>query len=160
MAAHYGTVIALRGDRACAHGYYWGYSIPQLHRRIQAALKAVAEARDGDLDTAHATLVGYSEGASRAEVLPFWYPSSYPWVVLAGAPDAPKTWWLQSTRAVVLLGGEYERTDHLRRGQQRLLSAGRLAAYMELPRTHHGSFGPGAERIMADALWWMYDRAP
>jgi predicted esterase len=162
-ASAHGTIIALTGNRSCGRGlgrFKWGFSVSLLNQRIVTAVERVAAERGGRLDTSDITLIGYSQGAVRAEQMPRHYPNRYTHLVLAGGPTAPQPWLLAPTRAVVIVGGERDRTRHLRQGLRSLLSAGHLVAYMELPEARHGEFGPEGAQVMGTALWWLFDRAP
>jgi pimeloyl-ACP methyl ester carboxylesterase len=158
-----GTVIALLGNWGCdgAPGRFrWGMSIRYLNKRILRAVRAVGATRPDGLDDERITVIGYSQGAEKAEQLPRWYPERYPWIVLAGPPTAPHPWRLAPAAAVVVIAGENENQAHIRRGFRNLQFAGELAAFMELPDAAHGEFGPEGARVLSQALWWLYDRAP
>lgn len=159
----YGTLIALRGNWACAGApgrFRWGMSIRYLDKRIRRAAHRVQELRGGDLDVDRLTVIGYSQGAEKAEQLPRRYPERYPRIVLAGPPTAPHPWRLAPAEAVVVVAGENEVRAHILRGFRRLQNAGALAAYMELPDARHGEFGPHGAEVFQTALWWLFDRAP
>jgi pimeloyl-ACP methyl ester carboxylesterase len=162
-ATRFGTVIALLGNWECngAPGRFrWGMSVRYLNDRIVRAAERVKELRGGALDADHVTLIGYSQGAEKAQLLPRWYPERYPRIVLAGPPMAPHPWLLAPARAVVVIAGENENQEHMRRGFRDLQFAGQLAAFMELPAAAHGDFGSEGAVVMGQALWWLFDRAP
>ena len=156
------TLIALEGDHACGRGggHRWGYSVGSIDRRIRRLLSRVAQDRGGLLRTHAVTLIGYSEGAHRAELLVRPFAERYPRVLLAGPPTKPEPWLLRPARAVALMAGENERHLHLMRGQRQLLSDGQLASYWTLPQAMHGSYGPAGERVVPAALSWLLRRAP
>jgi predicted esterase len=158
-----GTVIALLGNWSCAGSpgrFRWGMSIRYLNKRILRAVHAVARTRSDGLDAERITVVGYSQGAAKAEQLPRWYPERYPRIILAGPPTAPHPWRLAPAEAIVVIAGENENQRPARRGFRDLQFAGSLAAFMELPDAAHGEFGPDAAKVLGQALWWLYDRAP
>jgi pimeloyl-ACP methyl ester carboxylesterase len=158
-----GTVIALLGNWACdgAQGRFrWGMSISFLNKRIMRAVERVKDIREGALDTERLTVIGYSQGAEKAEQLPRWFPDRYPRLVLAGPPRAPHPWRLAPAEAIVVIAGENESKAHIRRGFRNLQFAGELAAFMELPEAAHGEFGPEGAKVLAQALFWLFERAP
>ena len=162
-ATRFATVVALTGNRACPGRpgrFKWGFSLRLLNQRLTEAVDRVALARDGHLDAERIAVIGYSQGAMRAEQLPRRYPERYPWVVLAGPPTRPHPWRLAPAKAVVVIAGENERNAHMRRGFTDLQRAGLLAAYMTLPSARHGEFGPNGAQVMTTALWWLFDRVP
>lgn len=155
--SRFGTIIALRGDRKCSNGgHYWSYSFERLSTRIRRAVDRVSDLREGRLDTERVTLVGYSEGAARAEHLPRLHPKRYQEVILIAAPTRPHPWVLEPARAVVIIGGQRDRTRHLRQGHKNLLSAGQLSRYLELPGARHGQYGGDPVPVMASAFDWLY----
>jgi predicted esterase len=160
VARAHGTIVALQGDEACpgGKGFRWTTDIQAIEPRVERALQAVAAARGGALDTAQITLVGYSEGAARAESLTHAFPVRYPRVALIGAPSAPSAANLGAARGVALLAGQKDRQDLMRTGLLALEHAGKPAKFFELPGAEHGEFGPEGARVVGEALDFLAAR--
>ena len=159
-ASKKGTLVALHADRESCPGIEpaarrWTGDIDAIHARIQAALAAVASARDGMLDSSAVTVIGYSEGAARAEQLAGRFPDAYTHVVLIGAPETPSLAHLKTARSVALLSGEKDRQDLMKTGHLNLQTAGSRARFFELPGASHGEFGPDGGRVMGEVLAWL-----
>jgi pimeloyl-ACP methyl ester carboxylesterase len=159
-ATRHGTLIELLGDTRCngSSRYRWTSSTEVLEGRIEAALAAVRSARSGLLDTDRVVLMGYSQGAIRAEALAKHYPERFPWVLLGGVPVTPAAESFRGVVAVALVGGQREGLAHLRAGEEALRSAGRPVQSFILPGAGHGEFGPDADRVMGDAFGWLLRR--
>lgn len=156
-ASQWGTVIAVYGDLPCKGRprFRWSLDVRGIDRRIQGALERVAELRHGALDTEALVVVGYSQGASRAEQLAAYKPERYRWVVLAGAPQKPELQNLVQAQAVALVIGQLEGKAHVRESLQQLQQAGKPVRLFVLPQAGHGEFGPRGDEVMADALRWL-----
>ncbi len=152
--SHHGTLLAPQGDEACpgGKGFRWTTDIEAIQSRIDRALQAVAAVRGGALDPSQITLIGYSEGAARAEALAHAFPARYPRVILIGAPTAPTAANLAGAHAVALLAGQKDRQDLMKIGLQSLEHASKPARFFELPGAEHGEFGPEGERVMSEVL--------
>src|SRR6185436_2354106 len=110
-ATEHGTVITLLGDQPCKDRpgrFKWSRDIRGLDQRIQRALARVATAGEVPIDRSDVTLMGYSQGALRAESLARFYGSHYPRVVLGGPPTMPGFNHFPNARAVAVVGGEKE----------------------------------------------------
>src|SRR5690606_36748140 len=138
------TVVTVRADVPCPDrpGYKWPQEPAAIQARIDRALHYVKELRAGHLDTSVITLIGYSQGAHRAERLAAAYPTRYRKLVLGGPPTPPEETLLAHAEAVAILGGELEDTSHMELGFSNLQAAGRNARFFVLPRAHHGGYGP------------------
>lgn len=158
-AAEYGTVIMLRANIPCGDrpGNKWSKDPAELTARLDRALAAVKEARNGHLDTDRIALLGYSQGAHRIEVLAGYAPERYPWLILGGPPEAAVPANFKGARAVAVLGGDLENTDHMRQGVQLLTHKGIKARFFRLPASYHGTFGPKGEEVMAEVLAWTFE---
>ncbi len=155
VRAH-GTLIALRGDTACrADRFKWRADPASIQARVRAALKRVNAARGGDLVLQPALLIGYSQGADRAEKLAQRYPVQYPRVVLGGPPLKPSPLRLGRAERVAILGGERETTDKMRAGYDALQAAGITSRFITLECAYHGYFGINAEAQLRDVLDWL-----
>lgn len=161
-AVAHGTLVALLGDVPCKGStrFRWGDDVGQIHRRVLAALGAVGAARGEPLNTASLTVIGYSEGALKAEALVRRYPLIYRRALLVAGPRAPASDSLEARGAAVIIAGARDRRDHLREAARAMERSGQLVTYMELPGAHHGEYGPEGARVMGEALRWVSDKAP
>jgi pimeloyl-ACP methyl ester carboxylesterase len=153
-----GTLIVVRANVPCPDrpGYKWPKDIAVIQRRIDDALARVKDARGGLLQTEEVTLIGYSQGAHRAELLAAAYPERYPAIVLGGPPTAPEPTSFRAGVAVAVLGGELENTDHMVAGATDLMGAGLRAEFFLLPGAHHGDYGPQGRVVMDRVLTWLH----
>lgn len=160
--AEFGTLVSLRGDEACdgSARRRWSNDLDGIDRRATRALARVAEVRGEPLDGAALTLLGYSQGALRAEALAGRFPRRYPRVLLMGGPHAPDPKNLASASAVVLMAGERDAGAHLRDGAKRLGEGGIPARFIEIPEARHGEYGPRASETLREALAWAYASRP
>jgi predicted esterase len=159
-ASAFGTLVALFGDAPCRRHpgrFSWQAPVEQMQKRIDRALEVVADARGGLLDRQHLTVIGYSQGASRAELLVQRFPERYPYVVLGGDPTEPSPERLHTARAVAVIGGELDSTRHMQAGAEALLESQMRARFMILPQARHGQYGPEASRVMGEALRWLFE---
>jgi pimeloyl-ACP methyl ester carboxylesterase len=141
------------GDRP---GNKWTKDPALLQARIDRALEAVRLARGGHLDTETLGMIGYSQGAHRAEVLAGAYPERYPWIVLGGPPEAALPQNFRRVKHLAILGGELENTAHMRLGAERVKESGVDVRFFTLPRAYHGDYGPDGVRVMSEVLAWVF----
>ncbi|HEY2405120.1 MAG TPA: hypothetical protein VGI10_03910 [Polyangiaceae bacterium] len=162
-ATAHGTVITLLGDQPCPDRpgrFKWSRDIKGLDQRIQRALGRVAAQGRVPIDRADVTLMGYSQGALRAESLARFYGSHYRRVVLGGPPERPSPRHFPSALAIAVVGGEKEDTADMQRGTQDLQTAGKLARFFLLPGVDHGEFGADGNRVMSEALGFVLAPTP
>jgi pimeloyl-ACP methyl ester carboxylesterase len=157
LAAQRGTLIVLRATVPCPDrpGYKWPTDIELIQRQIDAALDLVAEKRGGRLEKRVLSIVGYSQGAHRAEKLAALAPQRYPLVVLGGPPTAPSPELLGPTHRIAILGGELEDTTHMEAGRLDLAQAGVTTRFFLLPGAHHGDYGPHGRRVMQEVFAFL-----
>lgn len=157
VAVEVGTLIALRGDRACGKNerYYWGPDAGQLEARVARAVAKVAEVRGAAFEPADVVLMGYSQGATRAQALHALHPERYPRVILAGIPVPPSARHLAKAKAVAVLGGQLEHTRPMRAGVWALRAHGIPVRFDLFPNAGHGEFGPDSERVMRETFAWL-----
>jgi predicted esterase len=157
LAAERGTLIVVRATVPCPDrpGFKWPKDLEEIQTRIDAALAFVANQRGGLLDQDVVTLIGYSQGANRAEKLAAMAPERYPLVVLGGPPTEPTPDLLHSTQRVAILGGELEDTTHMELGDFALRQAGVPSHFFLLPGAHHGDYGPDGRRVIAEAFSFL-----
>ena len=158
LATQYGTVVVVRATIPCKDrpGYRWPQEPELIQPRIIAALEIAQQQREGQLDLGEIPVIGYSQGAHRAEKLAAAYPEIYQRLVLGGPPTSPTPEKLHGARRVAVLGGELENTDHMLDGQQDLVEAGLKSRFFLLPRAHHGAYGPEGRRVMTEVLGWLF----
>lgn len=161
LATEYGSLIVVRADEPCGDrpGYKWPKDLSLIQARIDAALAAVNKARGGFLDLEHPTLIGYSQGAYRAEQLARAYPERYTRAMLGGPPTPPSYEALKSLSSVAVLGGELEDRAHMEIGTADLIARGMRAKFFLLPKVHHGSYGPHGKEVVGQALNFIFQAA-
>ncbi len=166
-AIKHATFISLRGDLKCDKRpgrSKWSYRHASRDRRISAAIRAVNAVRAARgamlLDPANVVLVGYSQGARRAESLAYRYPKRYRRVALIGIATEPLVHKLRGSEAILLMAGERDARQHIRDGRDQLTRAGKRVQYLELPKARHGQYGPDAEAIMGQGLDWLFKDLP
>jgi predicted esterase len=156
-AAKHGTLIAPQADIVCGAGPWakWSGKLEELDQRIQSAFRALGH-RDPIDDI---VIMGYSQGATRAEELARRWPERYTRLVLMGGPKAPSARGLSSVRAAVTMAGERDRRDLMKAGAQALKAAGIPATFMLIPMATHGAMGPTPEQTMGEALDWLFEHS-
>jgi pimeloyl-ACP methyl ester carboxylesterase len=158
IATQKATVVTVRADVPCPDrpGYKWPQEPSSIQQRIDRALEHVKQLRAGHLETNVVTLIGYSQGAHRAERLAAAYPTRYRKLVLGGPPTPAEVELLAHTEAVAILGGELEDTSHMELGFAQLKAAGKNARFFLLPKAHHGGYGPEGRQVMSTVLDWLW----
>lgn len=159
LATERGTLVVVRADVPCGDrpGYKWPAEPEAIEARIVRALEQVKSSRNGLLDLDRVTLVGYSQGAHRAELLAARYPDKYKNLVLGGPPTAALPENLKAATRVAVLGGELENATHMKKGASDLAAAGITSRFFLLPKTGHGGYGPEGHRVMAEVFTWLWD---
>ena len=151
-----GTLVAPQGDVACdGNGARrWSPDIEKLDARVNAALGALGEADPASLTDI--VVIGYSEGAARAEALASRWPERYSRVILIGAPSAPSAARLGAIRGAVMMAGDRDAAQESMKSAARALdAAGVPATYRVLPDAAHGEMGSRPEAVMDEALTWL-----
>lgn len=160
-ASEHGTLVALGGDMVCGEGRggaTWTMNAAAIDARIDRALAAVREQRNLDLDASQLVLVGESMGASRATALAKKFPEKYQRLVLVGGPELPTEAELGKTKGVAFVAGEMEPQEKMKKGAERLSSAGIDARFWELPDATHGAYGSDGNRLMSEAIAYVISR--
>lgn len=158
-----GTMISVQADEPCPNNPQrrrWGADLRAIQTRIDAAISAVAAQREGGLDTSELTLIGYSEGALRAEQIAKKYPSRYPRVVVIGSPVTPSATSFANVKAVITMVGELDRQDLMRAGYADIEKSGKPVRFMQLPGVGHGKYGADGNRVLDEAFTWLFQQAP
>jgi pimeloyl-ACP methyl ester carboxylesterase len=152
-AAKKGTLIAPQGDRSCGGPWAsWSNDLAALDARIEATFRSLGT----DEPIEDLVLIGYSQGATRAEALARKWPKRYTRLILIAAPTLVSPRGLSSLRGAVMMAGERDRQDLMRSGM-RVLKAARIpSTFMIIPEAAHGEMGPTPEVTMGDALDWLW----
>ena len=155
-AAKWGSLIAPQADVRCGAGPWakWSGKLEALDARIQAAFSALGHPEPVE-DIA---VMGYSQGATRAEELARRWPKRYTRLVSMAAPRSPSARGL-SLRSAVMMAGERDRQDLMKAGSRALLAAGIPTTYMMIPEATHGAMGPVPEQTMGAALDWLFQHS-
>lgn len=150
-AASRGTLISVQGDLPCgddANARRWSSDLEAMDRRIDAAFAAAGLGAPREV-----IVIGYSQGADRAEKLVARWPDKYSAAILIGAPGIPSAARLTSVKAVALMAGTNDRAfGPMRDAVPSLKRAGIRAAFFPLPGASHGQMGETPEASMRDAL--------
>lgn len=156
-ASKLGTVVALWGDVACdvPNQRGWTTDVPVLQARIERAARAAAATRSGKLEQHEILLVGYSQGALRAEALVASNPAVYSRSLLIGGPELVVAANLKDAKAVATMAGDLDRQDLMKASSAALVAAGVRSRYFVLPGAEHGAYGPQGNRVMGEALSWL-----
>jgi len=152
-AAKVGTLIAPQGDVPCDGGpsARWSKDVAALDARITAAFRALGHADPiGDV-----IVIGYSQGATRAESLAREFPERYTRLVLMGGPYAAKSRGLETLRAAVALAGDRDRKDLMQASARTLQGARVPATFLVIPDAPHGSMGSRPEQTMGEVFAWI-----
>lgn len=154
-ASKYGTLIAPQADVTCGGVWSkWSMNLDALDARIVRAFVALGHREPID----DILVLGYSQGASRAEALARKWPGRYTRLVIMGGPSAPSACGLGHLKAAVTMAGERDRRDLMRLGAQRFSAAHIPAEFRIIPEATHGAMGPTPERTMGDVLSWIYSQ--
>jgi pimeloyl-ACP methyl ester carboxylesterase len=159
-AARKGTLIAPQADVVCGEGpgAKWSRDVKALDARITDAFRRLGvEQPDRDI-----TVLGMSQGATRAAALARAFPERYTRLVSMGAPTAVSTAGLEGLRAAVVMVGQRERKDLMLTSERALKRAGVPVRSLIIPDADHAGMGPTPEQTMATALDWLWEnsRAP
>lgn len=150
-AAARGMLVAVQGDVSCGGDgsmRRWSYDLEAMNRRIDAAFQAAGLGEPRDV-----VVIGYSQGAERAEKLVARWPEKYSRAVLIASPVAPSPRLLGRARAVALMAGTLDIAQPKMRGAVAPLArAGVPAAYFAIPNARHGQMGDTPEETMRRAL--------
>jgi pimeloyl-ACP methyl ester carboxylesterase len=151
--AEHGGILALQGDLPCKSDETlrrWSPDTVLTSARIDAALAAAGATAATDL-----TLMGYSQGAERAEWLARRFPAKYTRFVLMAGPVVPAPSRFGGARAVVALAGHGDVRENMAEGARRLRRASIPALYLEVPGTQHGELSPEIDAFVGQALDWL-----
>lgn len=150
-AASRGDLVSVQGDISCNDAYggrRWSSDLAAMDRRIDAAFRAAG------LGEPHGVVViGYSQGAERAEKLVARFPEKYSAAILISSPIVPSSALLGRAEAVVLMAGQYDLAQGTHPAAvSSLKRAGIGSAFFTLPGARHGQMGDTPEDSMKQAL--------
>jgi pimeloyl-ACP methyl ester carboxylesterase len=152
-AAKRGTLVAPQGDKPCSGPWaMWSNDIDAIDARIVAAFRALGQ--EGPIDDV--LLIGYSQGATRAEAMARKWPERYTRLILIAAPTVASPRGLGTLRAAVMMAGDRDRQDLMKAGMRAMLSAHIPSTFMVLPGATHGEMGKNPEETMGAALEWLF----
>lgn len=149
------TLIAPHGELGCdgqPGRYRWGNDIRFIDYRIQRAIRSVAKHLGRELAAADVTIVGYSEGAARAESLAWLFPKHYRRAVLMSGPEVPAFEKVRGLERIAVLRGEREYRRTYRLAAEHFDRAGVSARFWELPGASHGELGPEGARVLGEVF--------
>jgi predicted esterase len=152
-AARKGLLMAPQADVKCGRGPWakWSGDVNALHARIESGFRALGVDALEDV-----LVIGYSQGATRAEQLARKWPERYTRLILMGAPQATSARGLERLRGAVMMAGERDRKDLMKTGARALTAAGVPAVFQIIPEATHGAMGPVPEKTMGEALDWLW----
>ena len=146
-------LVALRGDKPCSGEFRgWKFDLDGLSGRIDRTFRALG------LGPAHdVLLIGYSQGASVAELLAAREPEKYTRVVLMAKPSKPEPWHFGKTKAVATMAGTKDAQQLMVSGSRALSAAGVRSRYFPLPGAAHGYMGDDPEGTFEKVFAWLYE---
>lgn len=153
-AQAYGGAIAIDGDKPCGaansgfHSFTW--DAKKQKSRIDKALAALQDSAPPD----GFTLVGYSAGASIAELVHEKWPALFPRLILIAPPEDLWIEKLIDAQSVVSMSCSYDVPGRMKSGAKLLGARGVRATYMEMPKCTHGNIADG-DRIFGEAFSWL-----
>lgn len=154
VANEHGAIIGLQGDQPCPGGdaslRRFSSDTQILEKRIRAAV-AVA----GAAGTTPITIIGYSQGAERAEWLANRAGEAFNRFVLVSGPIIPQPSRFAHAHGVVTLAGPGDVRENMAVGARRLHARTIPAIYMEMPSRHHQELDPAAAETLAGAFEWL-----
>jgi len=153
-ARAHGGVVAIDGDQACGdlkdfHSFSWSATLQR--KRVEAALAAAGV---GKAPGEGFTLVGYSAGASIAELMHQRWPDLFRRLVLIAPPADPSIDRLRTARAVVSMSCSLDVPYRMKQATRSLSAAHVASIYLEMPKCTHGQIADG-ERVFDEAFDWL-----
>jgi pimeloyl-ACP methyl ester carboxylesterase len=152
-ARAHGGVVAIEGDQPCEgaagfRSFTWSATLQRA--RVEAAFSAagVPIPKEG------ITLVGYSAGASIAELMHARFPALFPKLVLIAPPVAPNIDHLKKAHGVVAMSCSLDVPYLMKAAVRSLDKVNVPATYLEMPKCTHGMLAD-AEHVFGDAFDWL-----
>jgi pimeloyl-ACP methyl ester carboxylesterase len=158
-AARRGKLVAPQGDKPCQGPWAsWSGDLEALDARIVDAFHRLGEADPID----DVIVIGYSQGAMRAEDLARRWPDRYTRLVLMASPRLSSPRGFDKVLSTVMMAGERDRQDLMKQSARVMAKAGIPSTFMVIPEATHGAMGPTPEKTMSEALDWLFShtRAP
>ena len=151
-AASLATLIAPQADVSCGGVWSkWSGNLETLDARIVATFRALGHA--GAIDDI--TVIGMSQGATRAVALAKKWPARYTRLISMDAPTALRPGELRALRGAVMMAGERDRQDLMRASTRALERTGVPVTFVLIPQAGHGAMGPTPEQTMGKALSFL-----
>ncbi len=154
-AAARGDLVAVQGDVSCGDvfgGRRWSSDLLAMDRRIDAAFVAAGLVPEGGAPE-NVVVIGYSQGAERAERLVARFPEKYVAAILIASPIVPSPRSFAKARAVVFMAGTLDGSQGtMRAAVSSFVKAGIPATYVPIPGARHGQMGEVPEKTMGEAL--------
>lgn len=152
-AAKYGTLIAPQADISCGGGLSkWSNDVAAIDARITRTFRALSDPDpEGEV-----TVIGMSQGATRAVQLVKLRPARYTRLISMAAPTALKPGELRTLHSAVMMAGERDRQDLMRESARALTSTRVPVTFMLIPKAAHGDLGLTPEQTTGEALDWLF----
>lgn len=158
VAAARGDLVTIQGDVSWGGdglARKWSSDLEAMNRRIEAAFAAAGLGEPRDV-----TVIGYSQGAERAERLVQRWPERYSRAILIASPVVPSPWALARAGGVVLMAGTLDGAlGPMRAAVGPLQRSGVPTTFLELPGARHGQMGADPALSMDHALEFLQGRA-
>jgi predicted esterase len=159
-AAAHGDLVAVQGDVSCGGegaSRRWSSDLEAMDKRIDAAFVASGLGEPREI-----VVIGYSQGAERAERLVGRWPEKYSSAVLMASPVRPSRTNLRDAHAAVLMAGTLDAHAQAqsKSAVPSLLRANVPVTFIELPGARHGQMGAEPESSMEEALDFIEARLP
>jgi pimeloyl-ACP methyl ester carboxylesterase len=151
-AAELGTLIAPQADVSCGGVWSkWSANLEALDRRITETFRALGHVDPID----DITVLGMSQGATRAVALARQWPERYTRLVAMDAPTALRVGELPKLKSAVMMAGARDRQDLMRASERALKQTGVPVTFVLIPEAGHGAMGPTPEQTMRKALEFL-----
>jgi pimeloyl-ACP methyl ester carboxylesterase len=150
-ASEHGVLLTLQGDVPCGGDYRsWSGDLRAMERRIAAVFEAAG------VEEQDVTLVGYSQGAERAERLAAAHPETFTRVVLIASPVDPSPAKLAGVEEAVLMSGTLDGAfARMKKGAATLRNAHIRATFFAIPGARHGEMGEDPEETFRQVFAWL-----
>lgn len=133
------------------------WSVSRRKRTVESAVEQLVAARPGQVDTTHATLMGFSQGAYSAFSIARSDPGQWSRLLLIAAKVHPNVWRLRhdGVKRMLLAAGDYDMTHGPMWSTARRLSRdGFPARFMSLGKVGH-TFPSDMTKRMTKAMAWL-----
>lgn len=155
-AATHGDMVGIQGDVSCGGDgsmRKWSRDLDAMNQRIQAAFHAAGLGPPRDV-----VVIGYSQGAERAEKLVARWPEAYSRAILIASPVTPTAQNLGRARSVALMAGDSDISYRRMQGAALVLEKASVpATFFEIDNARHGEMGDTPEDTMKAALDFVFN---